>query len=212
MDVSIVKKTHCFSGLFLAIFVAIHLVNHLFSLFSPSEHIELMNRLRVIYRQPVVESVLLFAVIFQMLTGIKMVFNKDKESIAQRVQQYSGLYIALFLVIHVGAVMFGRYLQLDTNFYFAAAGINSYPAKLFFIPYYFLAVMAVGLHLASLVYIKYNSRPMAASLVVISAVIATLIIIGFSVSPLPTIVSNNGGFTGASFYLLNCVQHTAIRP
>ena len=70
-----------------------------------------------------------------------------------------GLYLAIFLVIHVSAVLVGRfYLKLDTNFYFGAAGINSFPVNLFFIPYYALAVLSFFGHLAA-VHSKKMNQP-----------------------------------------------------
>jgi hypothetical protein len=40
--------------------------------------------------------------------------------------------MALFLIIHVSAVLTGRFiLHLDTNFYFGVAGINNFPFSLF---------------------------------------------------------------------------------
>jgi ABC-type sulfate transport system permease component len=56
--------------------------------------------------------------------------------------------LALFLLIHVSALLFGRaVLDLDTNVHFAAAGLQAWPYSLFFVPYYFLAVLAVFTHL-----------------------------------------------------------------
>jgi len=69
----------------------------------------------------------------------------------EKLQIWSGLYLAVFFVIHVGAVMVGRVvLQLDTNFYFGAAGINAFPFNLFFIPYYTLAILSFFAHIASI--------------------------------------------------------------
>jgi succinate dehydrogenase/fumarate reductase cytochrome b subunit len=63
-------------------------------------------------------------------------------------QAGSGAYLALFLLIHVSAVLAGRaVLGLDTNVHFAAAGLQAWPTSLFFVPYYFLAVLAVFVHL-----------------------------------------------------------------
>lgn len=59
----------------------------------------------------------------------------------------SGACVALFLAIHVGAVLVGRAGGLDTNFYFAAAGLHVWPAVLLFAPHYFLAVAALFVHL-----------------------------------------------------------------
>jgi hypothetical protein len=63
----------------------------------------------------------------------------------------TGLYLAFFFSFHVSAVLFGRsVLNLDTNFYFGAAGINTFPFYLFFFPYYALAIMSFFGHIASI--------------------------------------------------------------
>jgi hypothetical protein len=52
-----------------------------------------------------------------------------------------------FLLVHVSAVLWGRLvLQVDTDMHFAAAGLRAWPAIAFFVPYYFLSVVAVCLH------------------------------------------------------------------
>lgn len=49
--------------------------------------------------------------------------------------------------------MCGRYaLQLDANFYFAAAGLHGPPNQFFFGPYYFLAVFPLFTHLGCAAY------------------------------------------------------------
>jgi succinate dehydrogenase/fumarate reductase cytochrome b subunit len=66
-----------------------------------------------------------------------------------RLQALSGAYLAFFLLVHVVSVLSGRaMLGLDTNFYFAAAGLHVRPYPLFFAPYYGLAVAALFTHLA----------------------------------------------------------------
>ncbi|NQX40820.1 hypothetical protein SAMN05421820_104224 [Pedobacter steynii] len=175
-----VNRIHYFSGLILSVFIAFHLANQLFSLFGAEAHIELMTLLRTVYRHIVVETVLLFAVAFQVATGIRLSFKKGKKSIVERVQLYSGLYLSLFLIVHVTAVMYGRQLQLDTNFYFAAAGMNIYPATFIFIPYYFFAVVAVTLHLASLHYLKTKSAKVSYSIAIIGITVSILMITGYT--------------------------------
>ena len=46
--------------------------------------------------------------------------------------------------------MSGRFiLDLDTNFYFGVAGLNTFPFNLFFIPYYPLAIISFFVHLSA---------------------------------------------------------------
>lgn len=123
------------------------------SIFGAEVHIELMDKLRLVYRNIIVETILLVAVFTQIFSGVKLFLSKRKvvNGFYEKLQIWSGLYLASFLLIHVSAVLIGRYvLQLDTNFYFGAAGLNVFPFNLFFIPYYGLAIMAFLGHIAAI--------------------------------------------------------------
>lgn len=148
-----VKKIHYISGLTLTIFIGLHLCNHFCSIFGAIKHIEIMNALRLFYRNMFIETILLSAVFVQIISGLKLfkANRKTTQSNFEKLHLWTGLYLAIFLLIHVGAVLSGRYLlQLDTNFYFGVAGLNSFPINLFFIPYYGLAVISFFGHIASI--------------------------------------------------------------
>lgn len=147
-----VKKIHFASGIILAIFIHAHLFNHLASIAGVNRHLEIMNRLRAFYRHPLVETVLLGAICFQIVTGLKLAGTKRKMAVTffEKLQVWTGLYLSFFFIIHLSAVLIGRgLLHLDTNFYFGAAGLNSFPANLFFIPYYALAILSFYGHIAA---------------------------------------------------------------
>ncbi|RAK69445.1 hypothetical protein DLM85_00835 [Hymenobacter edaphi] len=133
-------------------FIFAHLINHLAVLAGVPAHRALMTALRTVYRQPLVEAVLLLAVLGQVGTGLWQAGQLRRRPLpaAARVQLWTGLYLAFFLLVHTGAVLAGRgYFGLDTNVYYAAAGLNTWPFPLFFGPYYLLAVAAVFGHLAA---------------------------------------------------------------
>ncbi|PXX27234.1 hypothetical protein [Arenibacter sp. ARW7G5Y1] len=48
-------------------------------------------------------------------------------------------------------------MNLDTYFYFGAAGINAFPVNIFFIPYYGLAIITFFLHISA-IHIKKLKR------------------------------------------------------
>lgn len=147
------KQLHFISGVLLTLFIGIHLFNHFNSIFGIQRHIELMDSFRKVYRHPFVETILLLAVVIQIVSGLQLFRTKGsiKGPFFEKLHLLSGLYLAIFLVIHVSAVLVGRcYLKLDTNFYFGAAGINSFPVNLFFIPYYALAILSFFGHLAAI--------------------------------------------------------------
>lgn len=147
------KRVHFASGLFIAAFVTLHLLNHLVSLAGAEAHIAFMEELRKVYRHRTVESLLQAAVAIQVISGIRLFFHKRKTAAGfwEKLQIWSGLYLAFFFMIHITAVLAGRsVLKLDTNFYFGVAGLNSFPVNLFFIPYYALAILSFFAHVAAI--------------------------------------------------------------
>lgn len=147
------KVVHRASAVFISIFVVIHLLNHVWGVLGAEDHINMMNNLRVYYRNSVAEMLLLTSVVIQMISGIKLcVLGKTQTKTSfEKLQQWTGLYLLFFLVIHVSAVLGARLLfHLDTNYYFGAAGINTFPLNLFFIPYYGLAIISFFGHIATI--------------------------------------------------------------
>ncbi|KGL58424.1 conserved hypothetical membrane protein [Polaribacter sp. Hel1_85] len=155
------KKLHYFSGITISIFIGLHLLNHFYSLFGAEAHIELMNDLRIIYRNVLAETILLLSVVIQIFSGIKLYRKKRKteSDLNDKLQKWTGLYLAFFLLFHMGAVLFGRLiLELDTNFYFGVAGLNTFPLNLFFIPYYGLAIISFFGHISAVHSKKIKSK------------------------------------------------------
>lgn len=148
-----IKKIHYISGLTITIFVGLHLCNHCFSILGADQHIGLMTTLRHFYRNIFVETILLLAVATQVYSGIILFRTKRKyaKSFFEKLHIWTGLYLAIFFVIHLSAVFAGRlFLHLDTNFYFGVAGLNNFPTNLFFIPYYALAIISFFGHISAI--------------------------------------------------------------
>ncbi|PWS31822.1 hypothetical protein DF947_08470 [Pedobacter paludis] len=147
------KKLNYFSGIILSIFISLHLFNHFYSVFGILHHIHLMNALRMVYRNAFIESILLLAVFVQIISGFRLLKKRKKINLSgfKKLQIWTGIYLSIFLIIHLLAVFVGRYyLHLDTNIYFGVAGLNVFPFNLFFIPYYSLAIISVFGHVASI--------------------------------------------------------------
>ncbi|WP_027420563.1 hypothetical protein [Crocinitomix catalasitica] len=179
------KRIHYISGITITTFVVMHLFNHLFSLFGANAHIELMHDLRIIYRNVIAETILLFAIAIQIISGIKLFLKKRKTKTVffDKIQMWSGLYLAIFLLFHLSAVFIGRLiLNLDTNYYFGVAGLNTFPLNLFFIPYYGLAIISFYGHIAAVHSKKMKSKIFGISPVnqsygiLISGIVLTLVI------------------------------------
>lgn len=148
-----IKKLHYISGLIITVFIGLHLFNHFISIYGAERHIELMDTLRLFYRNIFAETILLSAVLVQIVSGFRLFKTNRKIAISNfdKLHIWTGLYLAIFFIIHLSAVFGGRLiLHLDTNFYFGVAGLNSFPFNLFFIPYYGLAIISFFGHISSI--------------------------------------------------------------
>lgn len=164
------RKLHALSAVLIAAFAFVHIANHLAAVAGVASHIAFMDAARTVYRQRVVEVVLLSCIAFQVISGLSLVFRgwKQRHGLIPWLQASSGIYLAFFLLMHVGAVLFGRFaLGLDTNFYFAAAGFHVPPYQFFFAPYYFLGVVALFTHLGCAAYWQSQGRPHAVRIILL---------------------------------------------
>jgi len=150
LNVSRIKKIHSISSLILTFFIVVHLVNHLIGIVGIETHRAFMEVTRLVYRNIVVESILIGVVALQIVTGLVLVWKlrKSKKDFWRKLQFSAGLYLAFFFIIHISAVMVIRhYHHIDTNFYVAAGSFLIQPW--FFIPYYFMAIISFFIHLGS---------------------------------------------------------------
>jgi succinate dehydrogenase/fumarate reductase cytochrome b subunit len=144
------RRLHRAAAIVVGSYVLVHLANHLAALRGIEAHIAFMRAVRQFTRVPAVEALLLACVALQAGSGLRLILRRhgQRRLPFDRLQAWSGAYLAFFLLVHVVSVLAGRaVLGLDTNFYYAAAGLQVRPYPLFFAPYYGLAVAALFVHL-----------------------------------------------------------------
>ncbi|WP_435258656.1 hypothetical protein ACSBLW_02455 [Thioclava sp. FR2] len=154
------RRLHRLSALLLAAFIAMHLANHVAGFWGQESHRTIQQVLGSLYRHPVIEPFLLALITVQMATGLRMALPRLRHLIKrpnwQRAQIAAGLYLALFLAIHIGAVMAARFQGAETDLAFAATAFQAgglWP--LLFTAYYGLAVLALATHLAAAIAAKH---------------------------------------------------------
>ncbi|HET6767643.1 MAG TPA: hypothetical protein VFH08_09600 [Chitinophagaceae bacterium] len=190
-----IKEIHYYTGLTIAIFIGIHLMNHLLVIHSAAMHINFMQKARKVYRHPIAESVLLTAVALQILSGIFLITQKwsSVDSWFDWAHVCSGLYLFLFLTNHVRAVMVGRHkMHIDTNLYYGAGVMNRWPQKLVYIPYYSLAILAFFFHVACIHRIKMKelvskevAEQQAMGIMILGCIVTLLIVFKMSHLKIP---------------------------
>jgi hypothetical protein len=147
-----VRMVHGLCALILVLYLVPHLVNHLSGLGGAEAHIAVMRALRTVYRAPAVEGTLLFCVLLQAVTGASLFVlgARERRGFVPWLQACAGACLALFLYVHVRAVLYGRgVMHVDTNFYYAAAALQlpPVPVRWYFGAYYFLGVLCLFVHL-----------------------------------------------------------------
>ena len=94
----ITRKIHYISGLTITIFIGLHLFNHFCSIFGVGRHIEIMTTLRIFYRNIFIETILLTAVLAQIISGLAL-FRANRKIVAsafEKLHIWTGLYLATF--------------------------------------------------------------------------------------------------------------------
>src|SRR5918993_1087010 len=93
-----IRIAHRVSAALLAIFLAVHLLNHVVALWGIAAHLAFMDGARLVYRSPALEPMLLAAVLVQIVTGVEQVRAGwgTRQGFWQRTQAASGLYLAFF--------------------------------------------------------------------------------------------------------------------
>lgn len=147
------RLAHRGAALLIIGFAVLHIGNHLALFGGAQAHIAVMEALRPVYRNILVEVALLGAILFQIVSGATMLWRgrKGRSHHIARLQAASGVVLLLFLAVHVSAILAGRANGVDTNIYFAVAGYYT-GLSWFFVPYYFLAVSALFTHLGCALY------------------------------------------------------------
>jgi succinate dehydrogenase/fumarate reductase cytochrome b subunit len=159
------RRAHRLIALALALFLVLHLGNHLFLLEGVEAHRQALLTLRHLYRAAPVETVLLALFAAQIALGLLLARRRGLGRGWAAAQVVSGLYLAFFLVQHVPAVLIARagHPPIDTDARFAAAVLQGW-GGLYFAPYYALAVAALVTHLAAALHargVRARSLPCA---------------------------------------------------
>jgi hypothetical protein len=141
---------HGVSAALITCFAAAHLANHFGGLWGGERHMAIMHMLRPLYRNPIIESVLLGCILFQLLSGLRLLQRKLPQVVQwiDVLQVGSAIYLVLFFLSHLSAVLRARYLRhIDTNWtWLTSDGLLTDPWSARLVPYYFLAVIVLAVH------------------------------------------------------------------
>lgn len=150
------RRLHRLNALALGIFISAHLFNHAFALVGAENHIAVMNVLRNAYRALPIETLIIALFAMQIVIGVVLAARRGRpRGNWAWAQVISGFVLAYFLLQHLGAVLFMRATSdLDTNFHWAASVVSVDPLRWYFIPYYWLGLVAIFVHVAAAMHFR----------------------------------------------------------
>lgn len=162
------KKIQAVSGLFMAIYVAMHLTNHYMLNVSYDAADTLMMHYRKIYQHPLFEGAFFVALGAHFFVNYKIYTRRSKLDATSRTKKddeaktsnavspelkahrWAGYFLSIFVVTHVIAVRVTPLLYFenaaDFDYSFAAAAIDFFPSHSFTV-YYIVLGMAGGWHM-----------------------------------------------------------------
>lgn len=137
----------------LLLFVGPHIGNHLAGFWSGQLHIAIMNVVRRVYRDDIVQPMLLALIGFQILSGTILVRRRMRmpSDIFGTVQAMCGAYIGVYFLAHMTAVFAARHAEIDTNWAWLTRPNDSLLAslsKLRLIAHYGVGPIAIVAHVA----------------------------------------------------------------
>ena len=137
----------------LLLFIGPHIVNHAAGFWNGPVHIAIMNVVRRVYRDDIVQPVLLALIGFQILSGTALVRRRMRmpSDFPGTVQTMSGVYVGIYFLAHVTAVFAARDAGTDTNWTWLTRPKNSMLVSLSnlrLIAHYWVGPIAIVTHVA----------------------------------------------------------------
>ena len=141
------KQLQAGSGLVVAGFVAVHLLNTWFAPFGSGVYDQVQGLLRSAYQFPPLELLLLSTLVLHILTGLLRLWREPKRVLTwrSRLHRYAGLFLALVIAGHILAVR-GASWFFDVYPGFAGVAFSLEAVPGYFYPYYFLLGLAGFYH------------------------------------------------------------------
>ena len=174
----------------LLLFVGPHIVNHVAGFWNGPIHIEIMNAVRRVYRDDIVQPILLALIGFQILSGTALARRRMRmpSDFLGTVQTMSGVYVGVYFLAHMTAVFAARYAGTDTNWTWLTRPNDSMLvtlSNLRLIAHYWVGPIAIFTHVACglrMVLLQHDISPatadrLALALITVGVVASSVILV-----------------------------------
>ncbi|MGZ3304558.1 MAG: hypothetical protein ACXU8U_01755 [Asticcacaulis sp.] len=158
------ERLHKVSAAIVFAFLCLHFANHLIGLEGLDAHRQFMDAARLVYRHPVVEMAVALAFVIRIITGMALsrTIWRERKDWVHQLQALSGTVLMVFILMHAASLAYARMvLNLDTDFYFAAATLKAPGWLYLFYGLYGLGVFALFVHMGCIAYdiFKKTNKP-----------------------------------------------------
>jgi hypothetical protein len=174
----------------LLLFVGPHIGNHVAGFWNGPAHIEIMNAVRRVYRDDIVQPMLLALIGFQILSGTALVRRRIRmpSDFLGTVQTMSGVYVGVYFLAHMTAVFAARQAGTDTNWTWLTRPDDSMLVSLSslrLIAHYWVGPLAIVAHVACglrMVLLQHDISPatanrLALALITVGVVASSVILV-----------------------------------
>ena len=164
----------------LLLFLLPHIGNHLTGFWNGATHIAVMKLARLLYRDSVVEPVLLLFIAFQIASGAILVWRRLslKSELFGTLQTLTGVYVGIYLLAHMTAAFSARLGGTDTNWNWLTnddRGLLAQLSSFTLVAHYWVGPVALFTHLGGglrLVMIEHGLNERLAGRVVFALMVA----------------------------------------
>jgi hypothetical protein len=137
----------------LILFLVPHLGNHLTGIVSGADHFGVMKLVRLVYRNAVIEPLLVTLIGFQIMSGFVLVRRRLSRAsdFFGTVQTMTGIYVACYFLGHMTAVFAARGAGTDTNWNWLTSddhGLLFHLSSFSLVGHYWVGPIAIVTHVA----------------------------------------------------------------
>lgn len=169
---AVLRTVHGVTAAILLVYLTFHLSNHLLAWFGEEAHRSFMEMGRSVYRAPLIEPLLVAAMLFQVATGLLLAWrwSAQRADFHRAFQVASGVFLSVFILGHMNSVfvLARSFFGIETGWDFATGAPNGLlhdPWSVRLIPHYALGVFFIVAHLFSglrIVLLAHGTRRRAA--------------------------------------------------
>ncbi|MGV6801259.1 MAG: hypothetical protein ACWA5L_04990 [bacterium] len=147
------KLLHRLCAIIILLFVVAHLSGHAIAAKGIAEYHNYLGMVRLFYRHPVYEIILIVVIFIQFLSGLFLTIHSfsrpEKRKLLSWIELIAAGLFVVFIIIHLTAIVVTRYyFEIETDFYWVASLMGPSKLQYYIVAFHFIGALAVLIHIA----------------------------------------------------------------